>query len=138
MLMSFTDLTSNLDANDTVAEFVREKIHEIVNDPTVAETLVPKNYLIGSRRIWIDTDDFATYNRDNVTLIDISDAPIEEITPAGLRTAEGSYEFDSLIYATGFDAMTGRALTRIDIRGRNGRGLKEAWAEGLRTLGCRS
>ena len=126
---TYADLLTNEDANDTAAEFCREKIRAIVHDPQVAELLAPKDYPFGTKRLCVDTDYYETYNRDNVTLVDIRRAPIEAITPDGLRTTEAAYELDSIVFATGFDAMTG-ALLSIDIRGRGGRTLREAWAAG--------
>ncbi|MDQ3547668.1 MAG: NAD(P)/FAD-dependent oxidoreductase [Chloroflexota bacterium] len=132
MLASFADLYSNKEANDTAAAFVHTKIREIVHDPAVAEKLLPRDHPVGTKRLCVDTDYYATYNRDNVTLVDIRTAPIEEITSDGLRTGEAEYTLDSIVFATGFDAMTG-ALARIDIRGRDGVVLKEKWAGGPRT-----
>lgn len=132
LMSSFSDLYSNLDANETAAEFVRGKIREIVHDPATAELLCPRSYPIGTKRLCVDTEYYETYNRDNVTLVDIRSAPIVEITPAGLRTSDGAYEFDAIVFATGFDAMTG-ALFAIDIRGRGGESLREKWASGPRT-----
>lgn len=129
---AFSDLVFNKEANDTAAEFVRSKIRETVRDPAVAEKLLPKDYPIGTKRLCIDTGYYATFNRDNVTLIDLRSTPIEAITPAGLTTSDASYELDSIVFATGFDAMTG-ALANIDIRGRAGAALKEKWREGPRT-----
>lgn len=100
--------------------------------PEIAEKLVPKTYPIATKRMCVDTDYYATFNRDNVTLVDITAAPIEAITPTGLRTAGASYDFDSLIFAIGFDAMTG-ALGKIDIRGRQGVTLKDKWSAGPHT-----
>jgi cyclohexanone monooxygenase len=129
---AYADLLISKPANDTAAEFVADKIRSIVKNPETAEKLIPKSYPLGSKRICVDTGYYEVFNRDNVALVDISGAPIEEITATGLRTAEGSYAFDVLITAIGFDAMTG-ALGRIDIRGRGGAKLKDAWAEGPRT-----
>ncbi len=99
---------------------MRAKIRAIVHDPQVAEALAPRDHPIGTKRLCVDTGYFETYNRDNVTLVDLRTAPIEAITPTGLRTTRRfEYAFDSIVFATGFDAMTG-ALTRIDIRGRGG------------------
>ena len=131
-LGAFSDLFGSVEANDTAAEFVRSKIRETVHDPAVAELLSP-HYYIGCKRTCVDTDYYATYNRDNVTLVDASKTPIEEITRSGLKVGDREYEFDVLIFATGFDAMTG-ALTRIDIRGIGGRSLAQKWKEGPRTL----
>jgi cyclohexanone monooxygenase len=128
---AFNDLILNRRANDTAAEFVRERIREIVKDPKLAEVLCPET-VIGCKRLCIDTGYYETFNRPNVTLVDIHDAPIERITPAGLRVKGREYTFDDLVFATGFDAMTG-ALNRITIRGLGGRLLREKWAEGPRT-----
>ena len=127
-------ITSALDqaANDTAADFVREKIAEIVKDPETAKLLQPNNHPIGSKRICIDTEYFATFNRPNVTLVDIKSNPIEEITANAVRTGGKDYEVDALVLATGFDAMTG-SVAKIDIRGRNGQTLNQKWAEGPRT-----
>jgi cyclohexanone monooxygenase len=131
-MASFADLITNRAANDTAAEFVREKIRGLVKDPAIAEILAPKSYPIGTKRICVDTEYYETFNRPNVTLVDVADAPIEAITPAGVRTRHGEVAVDAIVFATGFDAMTG-ALTRVDIRGRGGLGLAEKWAEGPRT-----
>jgi cyclohexanone monooxygenase len=131
-MAAFNDLIFSQPANDTAAEFVRNQIRRIVRDPAVAELLAPKNHPIGTKRICVDTDYYQTYNRANVTLIDVKSAPITEITPNGLRAGEREYEFDSIVFATGFDAMTG-ALTRVDIRGRNGLALRDKWEAGPRT-----
>jgi cation diffusion facilitator CzcD-associated flavoprotein CzcO len=127
---AYADLMFEPEANETAAEFVRGKIREIVRDPQVAEALVPR-YVIGCKRLCVDTGYFATFNRPNVTLVDISASPIEAITPHAVKALGKEYEVDALILATGFDAMTG-ALTRIDIRGRGGRTLKEKWQAGPR------
>jgi len=129
---TYVDLLINKDANDTAAEFCREKIRAAVRDPAVAELLAPKDYPVGTKRMCVDTHYYETFNRDNVTLVDLRRTPIETITPDGLRTREAAYALDSIVFATGFDAMTG-ALLSIDIRGRRGRTLNEAWAEGPRT-----
>ena len=129
---AFGDLYESLEANDTIASFIREKIRSIVKDPETAERLMPKDYPFGTKRLCVDTDYYATFNRENVTLVDIKGSPIEEITPGGLRTSETEYSFDTLVLATGFDAMTG-ALLNIDVRGREGVTLKEKWAAGPRT-----
>jgi cyclohexanone monooxygenase len=125
---SYADILTNPEANQTAAEFIRGKIRQIVKDPAIAAKLLPTTF-VGCKRVCVDTGYYATYNRDNVTLVDVKAAPIQAITPTGLRTADASYEFDDLIFATGFDAMTG-ALTRMDIRGRGNVLLKDAWAEG--------
>ena len=132
MLTTYRDLLVSQAANDLAADFVRDKIRSIVEDPEVAELLTPQNQPIGAKRLPVDTYYFETYNRENVTLVDIKSAPIERITPTGLQTSEAAYEFDSLILATGFDAMTG-ALLAMDIRREGGSTLQEIWAEGPKT-----
>jgi cyclohexanone monooxygenase len=129
---TYVDLLTSPEANDTAAEFCRAKIRAIVRDPAVAEALVPRDYPVGTKRMCVDTRYYETFNRPNVTLVDIRRAPIEAIMAEGLRTGERAYALDSLVFATGFDAMTG-ALLAIDIRGREGRSLREAWGEGPRT-----
>jgi cation diffusion facilitator CzcD-associated flavoprotein CzcO len=128
---SFMDLLLDKKANDTAAEFIRERIRGVVHDQAVAELLCPRT-VVGCKRLCIDTGYYETFNRDNVTLIDVRDAPVDEITPHGLIAGGKAYQFDALIYATGFDAMTG-ALLGVDIRGVNGARLRDAWAEGPRT-----
>jgi cyclohexanone monooxygenase len=128
----YNNLALDKIANDTAANFVREKIAEIVKDPETAKLLQPNNHPIGSKRICIDTDYFATFNRPNVTLVDIKTNPIEEILPHAVRAGGQDYEADALVLATGFDAMTG-SVAKIDIRGRNGQTLNQKWAEGPKT-----
>lgn len=129
---AFADIGTNRDANETAAAFVRAKIRAIVRDPAVAEALSPQDHPIGTKRLPLDTDYYDTFNRDNVTLVDIRNAPIETITPTGLRTRDTAYALESIVFATGFDAMTG-TLLNMDIRGRDGGTLKEKWAAGPRT-----
>jgi cyclohexanone monooxygenase len=128
----YNDLALDKTANDTAADFVREKIAEIVRDPETAKLLQPNNHPIGSKRICIDTDYFATFNRANVTLVDIRSNPIEQILPNAVRTGGKDYEVDALVLATGFDAMTG-SVAKIDISGRGGQTLNQKWAEGPKT-----
>jgi cyclohexanone monooxygenase len=129
ILSSFFDVAVDRRANDTASEFIRAKIREMVKDPEVAEKLVPVDHPFTSKRPLIDTNYFDTYNRENVTLVDIRHAPIQQITPTGIRTEDGEYELDIIVFATGFDAMTG-TFNRIDIQGRNGEKLKDKWAHG--------
>ena len=131
MYSVFKDVLVNGEANDIAAAFIREKIRGLVHDPQVAALLSPHSF-VGCKRICLDTDYFATFNRPNVTLVDISDAPVEEITRAGLRTGGQEYELDTIVFAIGYDAMTG-PLLRVDIRGAGGRTLKAKWADGPRT-----
>ena len=129
-MASFADMLASQEANDAAAGFVREKIRGIVRDPEVADLLSPDN-VIGCKRICLDSGYFETFNRPNVTLVDVSSAPIEKITKTGLRTGGRDVELDAIVFATGFDAMTG-ALARIDIRGRGGRTLRSKWEDGPR------
>jgi cyclohexanone monooxygenase len=131
MLLSYNDLITNKAANDTAAEYVRQRIRDIVVDPAVAETLAPKDHPIGTKRPCLDTNYYATYNRPNVELIDLRATPLVEVTERGIRTSEREFEFDSIVFATGFDAMTG-SLLAFDIKGRDGT-LKDKWAAGPRT-----
>ena len=132
LLGAYNDLILDAKANETAAEFVREKVRQIVKDPAVAEKLAPKSFPIGSKRLCVDTGYYATFNRDNVSLVDLKDEPIEAITPSGVRTSAATYEVDAIVYAIGFDAMTG-ALGKIDIKGRCGQTLSAAWEAGPRT-----
>ena len=131
-MSSFKDIATDQAANDATAEFVREKIRGIVEDPETAELLVAKDYPIGTKRICADSGYFETFNRDNVRLVDINKNPIHEITPKGVLAGEEEHEFDAIIFATGFDAMTG-ALLKIDVRGRHGLTLEQKWEAGPRT-----
>jgi len=131
-LSAFTDVMTDEKANEVVAEFVRERIREIVHDPKVAALLEPRDYPIGAKRLCIDIDYFTTYNRDNVTLVSIKDNPIERITAAGVQVAGVEYEVDAIVFATGFDAITG-PLNRIDITGTGGVLPRDKWREGPRT-----
>ena len=131
-LYAYTDLLVSKEANETACEFVRQKIRGIVRDPAVAELLAPGDHPIGTKRLCLDTSYYETYNRDNVTLVNARRTPIEEITAKGLRTREAEYELDSIVFATGFDAMTG-ALAEIDVRLESGATLKDEWSAGPRT-----
>ena len=131
-LTTFNDLLYNADSNKAAADFAAAKIKEVVEDPTVAELLTPK-IIIGGKRLCLDTGYYQTFNRTNVTLVDISGTPIESIVPNGLRARGQDYKLDALVLATGFDAMTG-ALLNIDIRGRNTLKLKDKWAMGTPNL----
>jgi cation diffusion facilitator CzcD-associated flavoprotein CzcO len=132
-LGSYGDIFFVDEANEKVREFLHDRIREKVHDPETAELLVPKGYPFGCKRNPLDSGYFETFNRPHVHLVDVKANPIAEITPAGVRLADGTeHEFDAIVYATGFDAMTG-PLGRIDVRGRGGRLLREKWAEGPRT-----
>jgi cation diffusion facilitator CzcD-associated flavoprotein CzcO len=126
---TFRDLLVDKAANDTAAEFIRNKIRQIVKDPATAEKLADIDHPYAAKRPPIDTNYFETFNRDNVSLVDVRADPIEAITPTGIRTGDAEYSLDIIVFATGFDAMTG-PLLRIDIRGREGVSLAEAWKAG--------
>ncbi len=125
---AFGDLMLTQEGNDKAAGFVRDKIRAIVDDAETAERLCPRN-IIGAKRLCVDTDYYATYNRDNVQLVDLRAEPIERVGESSIRTGADDYPADVVIIATGFDAMTG-ALTNVDIRGRDGVRLAELWDEG--------
>ncbi|WP_029433071.1 NAD(P)/FAD-dependent oxidoreductase [Blastococcus sp. URHD0036] len=131
-LATFIDTSKDLEANALLADFVRDKIRSIVTDPETAEKLSPRGHPIGSKRICVDTAYYETFNSPHVELVDLRDETIETFTPTGLRTTAGEYAFDTVVFATGFDALTG-ALTRIDVRGVGGRSLAEEWAPGAQT-----
>jgi cyclohexanone monooxygenase len=128
---AFTDFHSDEFANSTGAEFTREKIHAIVHDPDVAALLSPRHH-IGTKRTCVDTGYYEVYNRPNVHLVDIRRTPIMEVVPRGIRTADTEYQLDVIVFAIGFDAMTGPFLD-VDLRGRGGVTLRERWAHGPRT-----
>ena len=128
----FHDIMTDTDANEDYAEFVRSKIRERVNDPVVAELLCPKDHPFGAKRIPLETGYYETYNRDNVRLVDVKSDPIREVTPTGLKTGNEDFELDVIIWATGFDAITGE-LTRMDIRGKDDLSLANKWADGPST-----
>jgi cyclohexanone monooxygenase len=128
-MSSFGNLLSDDEANQTAAEFVRDQIRSIVHDPDTAEKLLPSDYPIGTKRLCIDSGYYETYNSENVTLVDIKSDPIETITATGVQTANQSFELDAIVFATGFDAMTG-TLKRIDLRGRSGVRIQDVWSDG--------
>ncbi len=129
---NFRDILVDREANALVSDFIARKIRERVKDPAVAEKLIPKNHGFGTRRVPLETRYYEVYNQPNVKLIDINETPIERITPAGIKTSDAEYEFDMIIYATGFDAITG-SFDRIDIRGIDGQRLKDKWQAGPQT-----
>ncbi len=137
-MASYPDMGISLKTNDIAAEFVRDKIRERVEDPDTAELLCPRDYPVGAKRMCVDIDYYETFNKDHVSLVDINATPIERITAKGVQTSDQEYEFDAIVFATGFDAMTG-TLAKIDIRGRGGAKLSAKWADGpLTYLGLMS
>ena len=132
MLFAFTDLLINKEANKTAADFVRSKIMKIVRNKETAEKLCPNDHPIGTKRLCLDSNYFETYNKENVSLIDISNHPIQEITDNGLITNNIEYLFDDLVFATGFDAMTG-AVNAIEILNEKNISLKSIWSNGPKT-----
>ncbi|QLC22873.1 NAD(P)/FAD-dependent oxidoreductase [Parasphingopyxis sp. CP4] len=137
-MASYPDMGISLKTNDIAAEFIRDKIRERVDDPETAELLCPRDYPAGAKRMCVDIDYYETFNKDHVSLVDINATPIERITAKGVQTSDQEYEFDAIVFATGFDAMTG-TLAKIDIRGRGGAKLSEKWAAGpLTYLGLMS
>ncbi len=131
-MAAYNDLILDKAANDTAVAFVHDKIRGIVKDPAVAARLLPRNHPIGTKRICVDTEYYETFNRPNVTLVDLHETPIRAITPGGIDTEGQAYALDDIVFATGFDAMTG-TLLRIGIEGRDGVTLAEKWAAGPRT-----
>jgi cation diffusion facilitator CzcD-associated flavoprotein CzcO len=126
---NFRDIMTNREANAALSDFVARKIRQRVRDPKVAETLIPKNHGFGTRRVPLETRYYEAYNQDNVTLVDLLATPIERITPTGIKTSDAEHAFDIIIYATGFDAITG-SFDRIDIRGVAEQRLKDKWKRG--------
>ena len=130
---NFRDILTDREANKLISDFIARKIRQRVKDPKTAEKLIPKNHGFGTRRVPLETHYFEVYNQPNVELVDINETPIACITETGIRTSAKDYPFDLIIYATGFDAITG-AFDRIDIRGINGRRLKDEWKDGPQTF----
>lgn len=128
----FADTLADEDANEIVAGFIRERIKARVDDPEIAETLTPYSYPFGTKRPCLDTNFYETFNRGNVSLVDLRKTPIDRVTPDGIKTSAGEEEFDIIVFATGFDAMTG-AIMNVDIRGRGGMALRDKWANGPHT-----
>ncbi len=129
---TFPDQTTDMRANDEARAFFEEKVRAVIDDAAVADVLIPQDHPIGTKRICTDTNYFQTYNRDHVHVVDLRAAPIESIDVHGITTTEHHYDLDMIVFATGFDAMTG-SLNRIDIQGRDGQPLKDAWHAGPRT-----
>jgi cation diffusion facilitator CzcD-associated flavoprotein CzcO len=130
---NFRDILTDRGANKLISDFLARKIRQRVKNPEVAEKLIPKNHGFGTRRVPLESGYFEVYNQPNVKLVDINETPIESITPTGIKTSAAEYQFDIIIYATGFDAITG-AFDRIDIRGADGVTLKEKWKDGPQTF----
>jgi cation diffusion facilitator CzcD-associated flavoprotein CzcO len=130
---NFRDAFIDPAANAALSDFVAGKIRERVRDPATAEKLIPKNHGFGTRRVPMETQYYEVYNQPNVKLIDINETPIQRITPSGIKTTSEEFEFDMIVYATGFDALTG-SFDRIDIRGQDGLRLKEVWKNGPKTF----
>lgn len=130
---NFKDMLTDRAANEEISRFVAKKIRQRVKDPKVAELLIPKNHGFGTRRVPLETRYYEVYNQPNVMLVDSRATPIERITPSGLRTTGAEFEFDIIVYATGFDALRG-AFDRIEFRGRDGVALKEKWRDGATSL----
>jgi cation diffusion facilitator CzcD-associated flavoprotein CzcO len=128
----FSDTLTDREANRLASEFIAKKIRQRVKDPKVAEKLIPKNHGVGTRRVPLETGYYEVYNQPNVELVDISETPIECVTERGIRTGGVEYAFDIIIYATGFDAITG-AFDCVDIRGIDGVQLKDVWQDGPQT-----
>ena len=129
---TFSDVLASTAANDTASNFIRLKIHEVVKDPEIAERLTPRDHGFATKRPPIDTDYFETFNRDNVLLVDLKKEPVVEVTPNGVKTTDGEYELDIIVFATGFDALTGPLLS-LNITGMNDEPLSKAWAAGPHT-----
>ena len=130
---NFRDILVDRKANAVISDFVARKIRQRVKDQKVAEKLVPKNHGFGTRRLPLETFYYEAYNQDNVDLVDITETPIERITPDGIKTSVKEYKFDIIIYATGFDAITG-SFDQINFQGVDGIGLKDKWKNGPRTF----
>ena len=132
-LGNFHDIVSDREANKLISDSLARKIRERVKDPVLAEKLIPKNHGFGTRRVVLESGYYEVYNQPNVTLVDVTETPIERVTPAGIKTSDAEYEFDIIVYATGYDAFTG-AYDRIDFRGIGGASLKEKWQDGPQTF----
>ena len=130
---NFRDILVDREANKLISDFLARKIRQRVKDPVVAEKLIPKNHGFGTRRVPLESGYFEVYNQPTVTLVDINETPIKRITPTGIKTSDAEYAFDIIIYATGFDAITG-AFDRIDFRGGDGVSLKAKWQDGPQTF----
>ena len=132
-LRNFREIFTDEEANAEISAYIAERIRGRVEDPEVAEKLIPKDHGFGVQRVPMETGYLEAFNRENVLLVDISETPIERVTETGIRTSDGDYDFDIIVYATGFDAITG-SFDHIDIRGRNGMTLKEKWFDSPTTF----
>ena len=132
-LSNFREIFTNEVANAEFSEYIADRIRQRVTDPVVAEKLIPKDHGFGIQRVPMETHYYEAYNRDNVTLVDITETPIERVTANGIRTTAGDFEFDIIVYATGFDAITG-SYDRMDIEGVGGQTLRDKWADGPSTF----
>ncbi len=132
-LQNFREIFTDEEANAEFSEWMADRIRERVDDPVTAEKLIPRDHGFGVQRVPLETNYFEAYNRDNVHLVDISETPIDRIIETGIRTTKADYDFDVIVYATGFDAITG-AFDRIDIRGVDGLTLREKWKDGPSTF----
>ena len=132
-LQNFREIFTDDDANAEISDYIADRIRQRVHDPETAETLIPKDHGFGVQRVPLETNYFEAYNRDNVHLVDISKTPLECVTETGLRTTEQDYAFDVIVYATGFDAITG-AYDHVDIQGVGGERLRDKWREGPSTF----
>jgi cation diffusion facilitator CzcD-associated flavoprotein CzcO len=130
---NFRDILIDRKANAVISDFVAKKIRQRVKNPEIAEKLIPRNHGFGTRRLPLETFYYEVYNRDNVELVDLTETPIERITPEGIKTSDREYEFDIIIYATGFDAITG-SFDKIDLRGGDGTRLRDKWKSGPQTF----
>jgi len=131
-IANYQDVFFSKEANDECVDYMARKIREKVKDPAIAEKLIPKNHPYGTKRQPLDSNYYETFNKPNVRLVDVNETPIQEVTPKGIRTSEREYEFDIIVFATGFDAMTG-PLKKIKIRGRGGQLLSQKWSDGPQT-----
>ena len=132
LIGAYSDILTEKKANDTAADFIRDKIRSIVKDQEVAEALCPYDHPVGTKRPCLDSNYYATFNLEHVRLVNLRKTPIAEITPNGINTTDEQFEFDAIVYATGFDAMTG-SLLKIDIRGKGGIKLADQWTDGPTT-----
>lgn len=127
-----SDIFTDRDANKLYSDFHAAKIRARLNDPVVAEKLIPKNHGFGTRRVPLESGYYEVFNQDNCKLVDLQETPIDRVTESGIKTSDQDHDLDVIIYATGFDAVTG-SFNAVDFKGRNGTALKDVWANGIRT-----